>query len=147
MSQVTDLTANDASAVAHIFRPLGCNEQGWWEFEQYTPTPANALAAKRCALRIKRPPRNQGMARGTQLNAVVRIEVRQWSPVMETLSTSDTGITPPATVAYVLYTEVTHLFPERSTENERVNHRNIGQNLVTSNTIVLDVMNKLAPFF
>lgn len=133
---------NDAEIVpvAHTFTPLGPDKDGVQWFEQTLPAPANALAAKRFSVSIKRADP------GKQLNGVARITGRFWYPVMETVATSDSGITPPPTVAYQLYAEIRYVVPERSTEQERKNMKALAQNLQFPN-IIQDMFYKLQPLY
>lgn len=142
MPALTTLVVNDGETVpvSHTFTPLGPDAEGVQWFEQTSPAPANSLAAKRFSVSIKRP------APGKSLNGVARVTGRFWMPIMETLATSDSGITPAPTVAYQLYAEVRYVIPERSTEQERKNMVTLCKTL-TQHATVLDVPQKLQPFY
>lgn len=143
MGALTALSSiNDAetSPIAHTFTPLGPDKDGVQWFEQTVPAPSNALAAKRFSVSIKRADL------GKQLNGVTRITGRFWYPVMETLATSDSGITPPPTVAYQLYAELRYVIPERSSEQERKNLKTLVANLQTPQSLI-DVITKLQPLY
>lgn len=142
MGALAAVAANDGEIVpvGHTFTPLGPDKDGVQWFEQSTPAPANALAAKRVSVSIKRADP------GKQQNGVARLTLRMWYPVMETLSTSDSGITPPPTVAYQLYAEVRYVIPERSTEQERKNLRVLLINFAAVG-IIQDVLTKLQPLY
>jgi len=142
MAALSAVYANDGETVpvSYTFTPLGPDQDGVQWFEQTAPAPANALAAKRVSVQIKRA------VPGKQQNGVARLTIRMWYPVMETLSTSDSGITPPPTVAYQLYAEVRYVIPERSTEQERKNLRQLLVNFGVSGSII-DVLNKLQPLY
>lgn len=142
MAALAAVTATDGETtpVNHSFTPLGPDKDGIQWFEQTTPAPANALAAKRVSVSIKRA------VPGKQQNGVARLILRLWYPVMETLSTSDSGIIPPPTVAYQLYAEVRYVIPERSTEQERKNLRVLLINFGASG-IITDVLQKLQPLY
>lgn len=142
MAALAAVTAIDGETtpVNHSFTPLGPDKDGIQWFEQTTPAPANALAAKRVSVSIKRA------VPGKQQNGVARLILRLWYPVMETLSTSDSGIIPPPTVAYQLYAEVRYVIPERSTEQERKNLRVLLINFGASG-IITDVLQKLQPLY
>lgn len=133
-------TDGETNPVSHTFTPLGPDQDGVQWFEQTSPAPANALAAKRFSVQIKRA------IPGKQQNGIARLTLRMWYPVMETLSTSDSGITPPPTIAYQLYAEARYVVPERSTEQERKNLRTL---LVSfgGQTIISDVLQKLQPMY
>lgn len=126
--------------VQHTFTPLGPDADGVQWFEETVPAPANSLAAKRFSVSIKRP------APGKSLDGVARVTIRLWLPVMETLATSDTGITPAPTVAYRLYAELRYVVPERSTVQERKNMVALVKNF-TSAASILDVIQKLQPLY
>lgn len=142
MAALAVIYANDGETVpvTHTFTPLGPDQDGVQWFEQTAPAPANALAAKRISVSIKRA------IPGKTQNGVARLTLRMWYPVMETLSTSDSGITPPPTVAYQLYTEVRYVIPERSTEQERKNLRALLVNFGGQSGI-FEVLQKLQPLF
>lgn len=142
MAALAPVTANDGETtpVSHTFAPLGPDKDGVQWFEQTNPIPANALAAKRVSVQLKRA------TPGKQQNGVSRCTYRIWLPVMETLSTSDSGITPPPTVAYQLFAEVRYVIPERSTEQERKNLRMLLANF-GGNSIITDVLVKLQPLY
>lgn len=142
MAALAPVYTNDGEIVpvSHTFIPLGPDKDGVQWFEETVPAPANALAAKRVSVQIKRADP------GKQQTGVARLTMRFWYPVMETLASSDAGIIPPPTVAYQLYAEVRYVIPERSTEQERKNLRTLLINF-GSTGIIADVLQKLQPLY
>lgn len=148
MSALANLTANDATPVtpvAYTFTPAGKTKDGYWIFEQSTPAPSNALAAVKMHVRLVRAPMSQ--SEGSKLGGAARIHAKLWYPIMETVSTNDAGITPPPQVAYTIFIETNYVFPERSTAQERTNARALGQNLISFNQILVDVVKDLRDLY
>lgn len=143
MGALTNLTAADGAntPVTFTFIPLGPDQNGVQWFEQTNPVPANSAAAKRISISIKRA------KPGQTLNGVAKIVAQMWSPVMETVGTSDSGITPPPTVAYTLFARIEYFMPERSTEQERKDLRVLASNMIISNQIILDLITRLQPLY
>lgn len=140
LTALTGINDGEIAPIAHTFTPLGPDKDGVQWFEQSVPAPANGLAAKRFSITVKRA------TPGNQLNGVTRITGRFWYPVMETLATSDSGITPPPTISYQLYAEIRYVLPERSNEQERKNLKVLVSNLQGSTTIA-DTYLKLQPLY
>lgn len=143
MGALTSLAAADGATtpVTHTFVPLGPDSNGVQWFEQTIPAPANSAAAKRVSISIKRP------KPGQSLTGVSKIVAQMWYPVMETVGTSDSGITPPPTVAYTLFARIEYFMPERSTEQERKDLRVLTSNLIQYNPIIVDVVTRLQPLY
>lgn len=143
MGALVNLTAADGATtpVTHTFVPLGPDSNGIQWFEQTSPAPANAAAAKRISISIKRA------KVGQSLTGVAKIVAQIWCPVMETVGTSDSGITPPPTVAYTLFARIEYFMPERSTEQERQDLRVIAANLIANNQIIRDLIARLQPLY
>lgn len=66
-------------------------------------------------------PKGPAKQAGRELVFTMRLEC----PVGEALGTSDSGLTPPATVAYRPWVEVTYHLPDRSTMQQRKNLRSL----------------------
>lgn len=143
MGALANLTAADGATtpVTHTFVPLGPDSNGVQWFEQTNPVPANAAAAKRISISIKRA------KVGQKLTGVAKITAQMWYPVMETVGTSDSGITPPPTVAYTLFARIEYFMPERSTEQERKDFRVLTANMIASNQIIVDLITRLQPLY
>lgn len=79
-------------------------------------------------------------------NRSLKVRVHIETPVLETVGTSDSGLTPPATVAYRPMAELVFTLPERSTLQQRVNLRTLLKNLLAHASFT-DVVDQLAvPF-
>lgn len=143
MGALANLTAADGATtpVTHTFTPLGPDQNGVHWFEQTSPAPANSAAAKRVSVSIKRA------KPGQTLTGVSKVILQMWYPVMETVGTSDSGFTPPPTVAYTLFARIEYFMPERSTEQERTDLRILASNMINSNTIIRDLIVRLQPLY
>jgi len=144
LAAISGINDGESPPVAHTFTPVGRTKDGFWIFEQTTPTPANALSAIRCHVRLVRE--SMSSAAGTKLGGAARVHMKMWVPIMETLSTNDAGITPPPTVAYTLFVESNYVLPERSSEQQRKNLRVLSSGAITSAQI-LDIIYKLQDLY
>lgn len=117
MSAVTSIVLNDAQGtpVAHTFVPLGPDQNGAWWFEDQSGS--SAIGYNRISLQLVRP---QAPSAGLDsAKRTSRIKIGVHTPVLETLSTSDSGLTPPPTVAYVPRFTGEFVISERSSLQER----------------------------
>lgn len=141
MSAVAAIVLADAlgTPVNHTFTPLGPDQNGvWWFEDQSQSTP---IGYWRISLELKRtPPAGNGQAASS--NRVNRIKAAMHQPVLETLGTSDAGITPPPTVSYVSRSMAEFILPERNTLQERKDMRKMSMNLL-ANTQVVDMIENL----
>lgn len=117
MSAVANIVISDALAtpVAHTFIPLGPDASGtwWWEDQSNSqPLGYNRISAQ--LVRPAMPTRGQ-----TAQDRVNRVKVKILTPQLENLGNSDIGITPPPTVAYVPYAEVTFVASDRASTQVR----------------------------
>jgi len=139
MPSAANVTINDGSAtpVAYTFAPIQKDEKGVIWFEQVTPSPTNLLGAYRLSYKQVRgasqsDPRLSGV--GTCVYAL-------WLPTLETVGTSDSGITPPPTVAYRDVARLAFDLPERGTSAERKNLRAFAFNLLQNAVAVQNIDN------
>lgn len=141
MSAVSTITLADAQAtpVNHNFIPLGPDAKGvWWFEDQSQSTP---LGYWRISLELKRTlPGAAGTAASS--NRVNRVKVTLHLPTLETLGTSDSGITPPPTIAYVDRGSMEFILAERDSLQNRKDLRKMLSNLA-SNTQVVDMVENL----
>lgn len=117
MSAVVNIVLNDAQAtpVAHTFIPLGPDTNGAWWFEDQSGS--KPIGYNKISMQLVRPgPASSGQNAGER---TARIKVGLHTPVLETLGTSDSGITPPDQVAYTPRVNVEFIISERSTLQER----------------------------
>lgn len=122
-----------ATPVNHTFLPLGPDTNGvWWFEDQSQSTP---IGYWRISISLKRTPPAGNGARSDS-NRVNRAKLTFHQPTMETLGTSDSGITPPPTVSYVDRSVVEFIFPERDTLQNRKDSRKMTANLIGLTDIV-----------
>jgi hypothetical protein len=117
MSAVIDIVLNDAQAtpVAHTFIPLGPDQNGAWWWEDQTG--ASPIGYNRISMQLVRPSPAQNGSNAGDRTARVKFGIH--TPKLETLGTSDSGLTPPATVAYTPRCNVEFIMSERSTLQDR----------------------------
>lgn len=141
MSAVSAIVLADAlgTPVNHTFTPLGPDADGrWWFEDQSQSTP---IGYWRISILLKRTaPAGNGQA--ASANRVNRVTLGFHMPALETLGTSDAGITPPPTVSYVNRSNVEFILPERDSLQERKNLRKMVMNLM-ANTLVVDAIESL----
>jgi hypothetical protein len=117
MAAVVSIVLNDAQAtpVAHTFIPLGPDQTGKWWFEDQTGS--SAIGYNRISLELVRAQNPApGSNAGDRMN---RVKIGVHTPKLETLGTNDSGLTPPATVAYIPRVNVEFLLPDRATLQDR----------------------------
>jgi len=118
MPAVANIVLNDAQAtpVAHTFIPLGPDTEGaWWFEDQSGSTP---LGYKRISVKLTRPLPGGAGARSDS-SRVNRVKITIHDPVQEALGTSDSGIVPPPTLAYVSRCNIEFVLPERNSLQNR----------------------------
>lgn len=128
MPAISSITINDGEAtpVAHIFEPVRTSaDSALFEdksFSQY-------IGFWKMHVALRRPTGPSKVA-SRNLEATIRIE----TPILEALSTSDSGLTPAPTVAYRPMVEIRYVLPERSTLQQRKNLRALIVNALGSAT-------------
>lgn len=135
MPALTNIVINDGAAtpVAHTFSPIGKDEAGITWFEQTTPAPANRLLAKRIGYR------QSTYSGGKKLVGDSKVIYTLWVPTLEVLGTSDSGIVPPPTVAYMEMARAEFRMADRSTTQERKDTRVLAMNLLGSAMAIANV--------
>lgn len=134
MSAVANIVLNDAQAtpVAHTFIPNGPDKNGVWWFEDYNAS--NAIANNRISIQfIRAPIGSPGQNAGQRTN---RVKLVVHTPTLETIGTSDSGITPPPTVAFVPKCTIEFLMSERTSFQARKDLRKYAQFLLADAQIV-----------
>lgn len=133
MGQITTIVINDGAAtpVAHTFSPIGKDDKGVFWLEQTAPVPVNSLGAKRLGISLSRP-----VTAASLKSANARAVISLWSPVLEVLGNSSTGITPPATKAYELAGRCAFDLPLRSTKQEKKDVRVLFANALVNASVV-----------
>lgn len=142
MPAIAALVLNDGATtpVSHTLDPFGRDDKGVVIWEQITPTPASALGAKRIGYSHKRGPY------GKQLTDSSRITFTVTLPVLETLATSDSGITPPPTQAYALSARLEFTIPRRATAQDKKDLKAFAVNLL-NRPLVESVIHGDAPLY
>jgi hypothetical protein len=145
MSAVANIVLNDGQAtpVSHTFIPLGPTDGVWWFEDQSSGT--SSLGFDRISLQLIRV---NGQAAGTSstANRVNRVKMTIHTPTLETLGTSDTGIQPPPTVAYVDRCHIEFILAERDIEQEREDLRVYARGLL-DNAQVVAMIEKLQAIY
>lgn len=140
MSAVTAIVLADAQAtpVDHTFIPLGPDASGvWWFEDQSQSTP---IGFWRISLSLVRtPPAGNGKASSS--DRVNRFKQTFYMPTLETLGSSDSGITPPPTIAYVDRGHVEFSLAERDTPQNRKDQRKMTMNLLDDPLVVAMIEN------
>ncbi len=117
MSAVANIVLADAQAtpVNHTFIPIGPDADGRWWWEDQSG--GSSIGYNRISMLLKRAPNPApGSNAGSRVN---RVQVGFHTPKLETLGTSDSGLTPPATVAYVDRCNVEFVLSDRDTPQDR----------------------------
>lgn len=139
MSAVANIVLNDAQAtpVAHIFIPIGPDTNGaWWWEDQST---SSSIGFNRISMHLKRAPNPAaGSNAGARMN---RVSVGFHTPVLESLGTTDAGLTPPPTIAYVNRCNVEFILPDRSSLQDRKDLRKYIDFLMAESQLVSMVEN------
>lgn len=143
MPSIGNIVINDGATtpVVHTFSPLGKDQNGvfWWE--QTTPVPLNKLGAKRISYKQTRE-----LSPSNQLTANSKVSYLLWVPTLETLSTSSSGLIPPATMAYKELARVEFTLAERSLTQERKDTRVLALNLL-GHAMVMSNVDSLEPSY
>lgn len=109
-----------ATPVNHTFIPLGKDSKGvFWYEDQSQSSP---IGYWKISLELKRPlPGAPGQASSS--DRVSRVKISLHAPYLETLGTNDNGLTPPATVAYIVRSSTEFILPERGVLQNRKDAR------------------------
>jgi hypothetical protein len=143
MSAAANIVVNDGQGTpaAHTFIPIGPDSSGTWWFEEQTGVP---LLNRRISVSLTfNGPSGAGSNAGAQ---TYRAKIGIHLPTGETLGTSDNGLTPPPTVAYVLRSQHEFLESGRSTLAERSDLLAFAKNVLADTQIVDLVKNQIRIF-
>lgn len=148
MPAVTNLVlANgEGTPVNHTFAPLGQNrETGFWWFEDQSPrvNSTSSLGWPRIGIRARRA-NDAGPGENAQTR-VNRVEFTIALPQQETVGTSDSGLTPPPTVAYVDRVKGEFLLPSRDSLADRKDVLAFAKNLLAEATFT-DLVQNLSQY-
>lgn len=135
MSAVASIVLPDAQGtpVNHTFVPMGPDANGTWWWEDQSPSAV--VGYNRVSARLTRP---QVATSGTSSKSdrVNRIRLTFSGPSLETLGTSDSGLTPPPTVAYVDRFALEFMLAERNTLQNKKDARKYAIGLLADAQIV-----------
>lgn len=132
------LVDGQSTPITHTFDPgwNNANAQQWEDRASAFPIGYNTLL-----FNMQRPRGNANVA-----NRQYVLNVKLMMPYLETLGTSDSGLTPAPTVSHRLAMEQFWYLPDRSSEQQRKDLRTMGFDL-RSNTHLISFIDKLAlPF-
>lgn len=139
----TAITLADAQAtpVDHVFTPNARLADGTMIWEELGGVP---LGSYKLTAQLVRPPvAGQGVS---ARDRVSRIKIGIHTPILETLGTSDSGLTPAPQVAYIPRFVGEFIFSERSSLQERKNVRKFAYNALNESqlkSMVEDLINVL----
>lgn len=136
MAGLVDLSSTNAdnTPVAYVMTPLGPDKNGVQQFEQKTPVPASMAEKARATISVKRAPV------GTP-NGVAKVTMQFWLPT----TTSVAGSQP--VVDYTHFVRVEYIMPERGTQQERKNVRNLAASLIANNPSIVEAIHDLRPLY
>lgn len=129
--------------VNHTFIPLGKDALGVFWFEDQSQS--SPIGYWKISLELKRPlPGAPGQASST--DRVSRVKIALHEPQLETLGTNDNGLTPPATVAYIMRCSAEFILPERGVLQNRQDIRKMMASLL-ANSLVVAMTETLQPVY
>lgn len=134
MSAVVSIVLDDAQGtpVAHTFIPLGPDNNGAWWFEDQSAS--DAIGYNRISLQLVRPA--SPAAGAVSSERVNRVKIGIHTPVLETLGTSDSGLTPPPTVAFVPRFVSEFIMSERASLQNRKDLRKFADYLLANSQVI-----------
>lgn len=129
-----------ATPVSHTFVPLGRdskNQNMYWFEDQ---SGSSSLGWNRISFELVRDRGNLTPGASSQ-QRTNRVKIGLHTPIMETLSTADSGFTPAATIAYVPRCNVEFIISDRATTQNRKDLRKYAWNLMNEAQVVNMVEN------
>lgn len=149
MPQVADivLANGEGTPSNHTFVPLGQNPAtGFWHFEDQSPRVASSspLGWPRISVRARRA--NDAAPGENAQGRINRVELNIALPQLESLGTSDSGLTPPATIAYVDRVKIEFLLPSRNIVADRKDALAFAANLLADDNTV-DLVENLTQLY
>lgn len=129
--------------VNHTFIPMGKDPNGVYWFEDQSAS--SPIGYWKLSIEVKKPlPGAPGAKSGS--DRVVRVNYALHEPALETLGTSDNGLTPPPTISYITRCTGTYIIPERSTLQNRKDIRKMISGLNDS-AIMVSVVEQLQAIY
>lgn len=142
------LANGETTPVNHTFAPLGKDPQnGFFWFEDMSPRVAStsSLGWPRIGIKTVRAP-NNGQPGQSAKNQVNEVHYVIQMPALEALGTSDSGLTPPATVAYRDTAKGIFYLPARDTLADRKDLLAYSKNL-HANALIVDLVHNLTSLY
>lgn len=140
MPAASNIVLADAQAtpVNHTFIPLGKDTNNVFWFEDQSQS--SPIGYWKISTELKRPlPGAPGQS--STSDRVSRVKLALHEPQLETLGTNDNGLTPPATVAYIMRGGVEFILPERGITQNRKDIRKMLASLINDAQVVAMVEN------
>lgn len=138
MAIATDIVLADAQAtpVNHTFVPQGRSSDGYYYWEDQSAS--SPLGWWRVGLKVDKP---IPTAAGAKATAVTRVRVKLLTPVLETLGTNDSGLTPAPTIAYIPAFHGEFPTSLRGSSLDRKNVRKMAYNLLGNAQMISAIEN------
>jgi len=131
-----------ATPVNHVFNPTRPDQIAALWFEDTSQ--ASPIGYWRISVELKRPA--VAVAGQSSKDRVYRVKVTMHEPVLETLGTSDSGLTPAPTLAYVSRGFAEFVLPERGTLQNRKDLRKMLHNLLNEAQTIAAIETLVMPF-
>ncbi len=134
MSAVTSIVLPDglATPVDHTFVPIEQDASGAWWFEDQSAT--SSIGFGKISLQLVKPKTpTVGQAAQNRMN---RVRLGVWTPKLETLGNSSSGLTPSNTIAYVPKVQISFDLPERALAQDREDIRLYAMNLLGNAQVI-----------
>lgn len=145
MSLAANIVLADAQAIPvnHTFIPIGKDQHGVYWFEDQSQ--ANAIGFWKISIEVKKPlPGAPGAKSGA--DRVIRVKYTLHEPTLETLGTSDSGLSPPPTISYISRGSTEYILPERSTLQNRKDMRKM-MGLLNADVQIVAAVENLIPVY
>lgn len=128
--------------VNHTFIPLGPDSLGvWWYEDQSQISPVGYWRVSIQMVRAKNPAQGASAA-----DRIARVKVSLHEPVLETLSNAANGLTPAPVVAFVTRSNHEFILPERSSLQNRKDHRKMAAALLQDPQVIAAVETLNGPY-
>jgi len=140
------LANGETTPVNHTFIPSEKDRDGFFWFEDQSPRVAatSPLGWPRIGIRSKRA--KPGAVGANSKNLVNVVDYVIQLPSLETLGTSDNGLTPPPTISYIDRARGTFYLHARDTVADRKDVIAYNKNLM-SNALVIDLVHNLTSLY
>lgn len=137
----------EATPVSHTYNPLGQDRAtGIWWFEDQSPRVSSTSPLGWPRIGVKTARSTDGGPGASAQARVNRVTVTLALPQMETLGTSDSGLTPSPTVAYVDRVKMEFMLPARDSLADRKDALAFAKN-VLANSIITDLVQNLTAIY